>query len=101
MKINLKRTEDGLAPFANARNAATGGLRTKDSQETSRRGIEAVIYQVGYLEDAFGQEVKKFTTHDAGIHALDKMGFKWFSFVINGRTNGMIFIMRLMVWWSK
>jgi len=76
MKINLKRTEDGLAPFANARNAATGGLRTKDSQETSRRGIEAVIYQVGYLEDAFGQEVKKFTTHDAGIRALDKMGFK-------------------------
>lgn len=75
-KINTARVEEGLAPFANARNAATGGLRTKDANETARRGIEAVIYQVGYLEDADGNEIKKFDAHAEGIHALAKMGFK-------------------------
>ena len=75
-KVNAQRIEDELAPFANARNAATGGLRTKDPNETARRGIEAVIYQVGYLEDANGNEIKKFDAHADGIHALEKMGFK-------------------------
>ena len=62
--------------FANARNAATGGLRTKDPNETAKRGIEAVIYQVGHLEDKNGQEVKKFDLHADGIHALETLGFK-------------------------
>ncbi len=75
-KINTQRTEEGLAPFANARNAATGGLRTKDANETSKRGIEAVIYQVGYLEDDKGNGIKKFDKHADGIHALGAMGFK-------------------------
>lgn len=75
-KINVTRVEEGLAPFANARNAATGGLRTKDPQETSRRGIEAVIYQVGYLEGTDKTEIKKFKNHAEGIHALESMGFK-------------------------
>ncbi len=75
-KINAQRVEDGLTEFANPRNAATGGLRTKDPNETSKRGIEAVIYQVGYLEDTAGNEIKKFVAHAEGIHALETMGFK-------------------------
>ena len=57
-KVNQTRLDDGLVAFANARNAATGGLRTKDPNETAKRGIEAVIYQVGHLEDKNGLEVK-------------------------------------------
>ncbi|MDZ4706801.1 MAG: NAD-dependent DNA ligase LigA [Saprospiraceae bacterium] len=75
-KINHTRQEEGLALFANPRNAATGGLRTKDSQETARRGIEAVIYQVGYLEDLRGKEFNKYHSHIEGIRELESMGFK-------------------------
>lgn len=75
-KINNQRQEDGLALFANPRNAATGGLRTKDPQETAKRGIEAVIYQVGYLEDLRGKEINKYRSHIDGIRDLDSMGFK-------------------------
>ncbi len=75
-KVNQSRLDEGLVAFANARNAATGGLRTKDPNETAKRGIEAVIYQVGHLEDKNGQEVKKFDLHADGIHALETLGFK-------------------------
>lgn len=75
-KINNQRQEEGLTLFANPRNAATGGLRTKDPQETARRGIEAVIYQVGYLEDLKGRETDKFDSHIEGIRELERMGFK-------------------------
>ncbi len=75
-KVNQTRLDDGLVAFANARNAATGGLRTKDPNETAKRGIEAVIYQVGHLEDKNGLEVKKFDQHADGIHALETLGFK-------------------------
>src|SRR5690606_17988638 len=40
-KINKKRAEEGLEPFANARNSAAGGLRIKDPKETAQRGLEA------------------------------------------------------------
>ncbi|MEP7269157.1 MAG: NAD-dependent DNA ligase LigA [Saprospiraceae bacterium] len=75
-KINVQRIEEGFATFANARNAATGGLRTKDPQETAKRGIEAVVYQVGYLEDLKGNKIDKFESHAEGIHALESLGFK-------------------------
>ena len=38
-KINKQREADGQPLFANPRNAATGGLRTKDSKETKARGL--------------------------------------------------------------
>ncbi|HNR07598.1 MAG TPA: NAD-dependent DNA ligase LigA [Saprospiraceae bacterium] len=75
-KINKQREEEGLVLFANPRNAATGGLRTKDASETAKRGIEAVIYQVGYLEDEKGREINPYKDHAGGIHALAAMGFK-------------------------
>jgi len=75
-KINQQRQEEGLAAFANPRNAATGGLRTKDPQETAKRGIEAVIYQVGYLEDLKGKEINKYHSHIEGIRELETMGFR-------------------------
>ena len=94
-KINKQREADGQPLFANPRNAATGGLRTKDSKETKARGLEAFIYQLGYAESVdkvgnsdkkgentegslSGQELveKLFKTHHESIELLGSLGFK-------------------------
>ena len=76
-KINKQREADGKSLFANPRNAATGGLRTKDAQETAKRGIEAFIYQLGYAENEAGEKVlNQFTKHDETIAYLGSLGFK-------------------------
>ncbi|MFZ1703584.1 MAG: NAD-dependent DNA ligase LigA [Saprospiraceae bacterium] len=75
--INQSREESGQTLFANPRNAATGGLRTKDANETRKRGIEAFIYQVGYVENSEGKEISKtLESHIASIDLLGRMGFK-------------------------
>jgi DNA ligase (NAD+) len=76
-RINNEREKDGLTLFANPRNAATGGLRTKDSNETRRRGLDAFIYQLGYAVDADGNDkVKALNSHYNGIEILGDLGFK-------------------------
>jgi len=77
VKMNEQRAADGLQLFANPRNAATGGLRTKDPSETAARRIEAFVYQVGYAVDAAGNSVlDKFKSHDNLIELLGDLGFK-------------------------
>jgi DNA ligase (NAD+) len=77
MRINREREKDGLTIFANPRNAATGGLRTKDANETRRRGIEAFVYQLAYAIDDRGNSVlPQLHSHIAGIEMLGKLGFK-------------------------
>ena len=76
-KINKKRTEEDLPLFANPRNAATGGLRMKDARESSERGLEAFIYQLGYAEGQDGEEIShQFKTHNESIDLLGSLGFK-------------------------
>ncbi len=76
-RINKEREKEGLTLFANPRNAATGGLRTKDANETRRRGLEAFIYQIAYAVDANENSVlNAFETHIAGINLLGELGFK-------------------------
>jgi DNA ligase (NAD+) len=76
-KINKQREADGLTLFANPRNAATGGLRTKDAKETKARGIEAFIYQLGFAENKDGvQMTRSFHTHHESIEFLSSLGFK-------------------------
>jgi DNA ligase (NAD+) len=76
-KLNEERAKDDLTLFANPRNAATGGLRTKDPSETANRRIEAFIYQLGYAVDANGNDVlANLVTHDATVELLGKLGFK-------------------------
>lgn len=76
-KLNEQRAADDLPLFANPRNAATGGLRTKDPQETASRRIEAFLYQLGFATDADNKDaLDHFPTHDSTIDFLDKIGFK-------------------------
>jgi DNA ligase (NAD+) len=56
-RINKEREKEGLTLFANPRNAATGGLRTKDANETRKRGLEAFVYQLAYAVDNEGNSV--------------------------------------------
>ena len=76
-EINQKRQKEQKSLFANPRNAATGGLRTKDPLETKERGIEAFIFQLGYAVDSNGQDqLSKINSHYEAITSLGNLGFK-------------------------
>ncbi|HEY8041233.1 MAG TPA: NAD-dependent DNA ligase LigA [Polyangiaceae bacterium] len=45
-RINEQREADGLPPFANARNAASGSLRMLDPKEVAARPMRALFYQL-------------------------------------------------------
>ena len=76
-KINQERGKAGKVLFANPRNAATGGLRTKNPNETRKRGLEAFMFQFGYAVDINGNDLlPKLETHDKGIETLGDIGFK-------------------------
>ncbi len=76
-KINKKREAEGLQLFANPRNAATGGLRTKDAKDSAARGIEAFVYQMGFAETKDGSNaLLKFKNHHEIIEYLGELGFK-------------------------
>ncbi len=77
VKLNEERAKDGQALFANPRNSATGGLRTKDPSETAARKIEAFLYQLGYAVDGDGNDkINELNTHSNSIQLLQNLGFK-------------------------
>ncbi|QCU78588.1 NAD-dependent DNA ligase LigA [Citricoccus sp. SGAir0253] len=45
--LNDQRAEEGLAPFANPRNAAAGSLRQKDPAETAKRPLSMFVHGIG------------------------------------------------------
>ena len=76
-KMNEERAKTGKQLFANPRNTATGGLRTKDPKETAVRNIEAFVYQLGFAVDSKeNDKLGELKTHDAGIELLGNLGFK-------------------------
>jgi DNA ligase (NAD+) len=44
--LNIEREAEGLEPFANPRNAASGAVRMLDPREVARRPLRAVFYQI-------------------------------------------------------
>ncbi|MCL1678926.1 NAD-dependent DNA ligase LigA [Elizabethkingia miricola] len=53
-KLNALREEEGLDPFMNPRNTASGSLKMQDSGEVRKRGLSAVLYQ--YIAENFPAE---------------------------------------------
>lgn len=74
-KFNEGLIEQGIAPLANPRNAASGSLRIKDPVEVGRRKLEAFTYQISYytVTDSTVQEPK---THAETLEMLWNLGFR-------------------------
>ncbi|MFO8084840.1 MAG: NAD-dependent DNA ligase LigA [Desulfobacterales bacterium] len=68
--LNNKRTQEGLPPFANPRNAAAGSLRQLDSRITAQRPLEVFFYGLGST-DAIVPE-----THGQVLSMLKDLGFR-------------------------
>ncbi len=76
-KINEERMKEGLAVFANARNAASGSLRMKDTEEVRKRNLSVITYQMSFAEDRDGNDMlKQFNSHTNTIAFLKELGFK-------------------------
>jgi len=76
-QINKEREEKGLSVFANPRNAAAGGLRMKNPNETRERGIEIFIFQMSYAINDQGDDIlSENQSHFDQISSLSELGFK-------------------------
>ena len=58
--LNRERADEGEAPFANPRNAASGSLKLSDPAEVARRGLWCTLYHIP------AQSVP-FDTHDEAL----------------------------------
>lgn len=65
--INEQRLNEGLALFANPRNAASGTMRMLDAREVAKRRLRIFIYQV------LGQQLAE--THSETLRATRALGF--------------------------
>ena len=68
-KINRYREEEGLAPFANPRNAAAGSLRQIDPSMTAKRNLNIFIYGAASEDLDIG-------SHFQMLDYLRKAGFR-------------------------
>jgi len=62
--LNVERAAEGLEPFANPRNAASGAVRMLDAREAERRRLRAIFYQVV-------EGPKLHETHDETLAWMD------------------------------
>jgi DNA ligase (NAD+) len=69
-RLNARRQDNGLEPFANPRNATAGTLKLLDSRIVSERPLDAVFYAVGSLEGI------AFATHHALVEGLAERGLR-------------------------
>ena len=69
--LNRRQAEAGKPIFANARNAAAGSVRQKDTAATASRNLDIWIYQLGLSEDG-----PSFETHSETMDYLQSLGFR-------------------------
>lgn len=74
-RYNQQLVEQGLAPLANPRNAASGTLRIKDPAEVSKRSLEAFVYHISYYTTSALKDLP-FTTHSQSLELLWELGFR-------------------------
>jgi DNA ligase (NAD+) len=68
--LNQQRTQAGLAPFANPRNACAGSLKLLDATEVAARPLDALFYGTGACEGI------EFNTHEDLLDSLKQLGLK-------------------------
>ncbi|MEI9944021.1 MAG: NAD-dependent DNA ligase LigA [Chitinophagaceae bacterium] len=76
-KYNDQLIEQGYAPLANPRNAASGTLRIKDPSEVRKRSLEAFVYHISYytlLPKKPEPEILK--KHSGSLELLWELGFR-------------------------
>jgi DNA ligase (NAD+) len=72
--LNDQRAEDGKTPFANPRNAASGGLRQLDSRLTAKRKLRFFGYGIG--EYSVGEDHPDFAPSQSSLNErLKNLGF--------------------------
>ena len=67
--LNQQREADGLAPFANPRNAAAGSLRQLDAKVAESRNLSAFMYTIVTFDDV------QATTQAQALTVLAELGF--------------------------
>jgi len=67
---NIQREEEGLAPFANPRNAAAGSLRQLDPRETARRPLNIFCYGAEIIQGTSS------ATQEELLHNLQRWGLR-------------------------
>jgi DNA ligase (NAD+) len=67
-KLNADRSEAGLPPFANPRNAAAGSLKQLDPAMAAQRPLGLILYGTGLVEGAILEK------HSALFPLLQKLG---------------------------
>lgn len=74
---NQHLVEQGLAPLANPRNAASGSLRMKDPMVVRKRSLEAILYHISYVEKSANKKLAKdVDSHSGALEMLWQLGFK-------------------------
>ncbi|MCL6523540.1 MAG: NAD-dependent DNA ligase LigA [Thermoflavifilum sp.] len=74
--LNEQRLSENLPPFANPRNATSGSLRMVDPREVAKRKLQAVLYQISFLEMNNGQSIPQaLLTQSGTLHTLHRLGF--------------------------
>lgn len=71
-ELNAKQEALGLRPFANPRNCASGGLRSKDPDVTRERKLMAISFQITW---SYGWDAVRDGTQYDDIELLSKLGF--------------------------
>lgn len=101
-KINSERQEEGKTLFANPRNTAAGGLRTKDPKETRERGTEVFIFQLAHAANAKGVDLRNtFSGHFESVEALRTLGFKIDDQIIKKCPDIEAVIQHVQTWETK
>ena len=75
-KYNEHLVEQGLAPLANPRNAASGSLRMKDPMVVRKRNLEAILYHISYVNGQSSMVNRQLQTHSSSLEMLWQLGFK-------------------------